>query len=113
MTLSLEPPPLPNIKTGAQLKRRFTSIRIGLPQSNHHCWRASRFSLYPTFRSRAIVTAVLKTREEGKSAVTEQAEQPVRIVAVVGEGSVSSLKCAMWEEVMLHTVSATFSFFNI
>ncbi|XVE83257.1 hypothetical protein DITRI_Ditri16bG0073200 [Diplodiscus trichospermus] len=102
MSLSLEPPPLPNPKTGAQLKLRFASFCTGLPQANHHR-RASRFSLYPTFGSRATVTAILKTREEGKRAVTEPAEPPVRIVAVVGEGSFSPLICAMWEEVMLHT----------
>lgn len=44
--------------------------------------------------------------EAKESAVTEaSADQPVRIVSIVGEGSVSPLKCAPWEEVMLHTVS--------
>ncbi|OMP02572.1 Violaxanthin de-epoxidase-related protein [Corchorus olitorius] len=104
MSLSLEPPPLPSPKTGVPLNRRFTSIRTALsPFSFSHRRRASRFSLSSSFRSRAhVVTAVLKTKEE-KSAVTEQAEPPVRIVAVVGEGTVSPLKSATWEEVMLHT----------
>ncbi|XP_021274093.1 violaxanthin de-epoxidase, chloroplastic [Herrania umbratica] len=102
MSLSLEPPLLPKLKTGAPINRRFTSIRTGLASSNHQR-RASRFSVYPTLRSGAIVNAVLKTKEEEKSAVTEHAEPPVRIVAVVGEGSVSPLKSATWEEVMLHT----------
>lgn len=109
MSLSLEPPPLSNPKSGAQPKRRFTSVRTGLPLSNHpRSRRASRFSLYPSLGSIAVVTAVLKT-EEGKNAVTGKEQLPVRIVAVVGEGSVSPLKCATWEEVMLHTVSSTFS----
>ena len=35
-------------------------------------------------------------------------EPPVRIVAFVGEGSVSPLNLAPWQEVMLHTVSTDF-----
>ncbi|XVF58678.1 hypothetical protein PTKIN_Ptkin07bG0084900 [Pterospermum kingtungense] len=105
MSLSLEPLPLPNPKASAvqaQLKRRrFNSIHTCLLLLNHRL-RASHFSVYPPLGSRAIVTAVLKT-EEGKSVVTEKTEPPVRIVAVVGEGSISPLKCATWEEVMLHT----------
>lgn len=37
--------------------------------------------------------------------LAESSAHPVRIVALVGDGSVSPLKCATWVEVMLHTVS--------
>lgn len=37
--------------------------------------------------------------------LADQSAPPVRIVALVGDGSVSPLKCAPWVEVMLHTVS--------
>ncbi|XP_043719171.1 violaxanthin de-epoxidase, chloroplastic [Telopea speciosissima] len=50
----------------------------------------------------STVSAVSETRE--RSTVAEPTvPSPVRIVAVVGEGSLSPLKCAPWEEVMLHT----------
>ncbi|PPD68817.1 hypothetical protein GOBAR_DD34303 [Gossypium barbadense] len=103
MSLVLEPPPPPlsKSKTGAPLKRCFTSIRTALPPPNHR-FRASRFPLHPTSSSRPTVTVVLKTEKE-KNAVTEQKDPPVRIVAVVGQGSVSPLKCTPWEEVMMHT----------
>ncbi|KAG4211984.1 hypothetical protein ERO13_A02G136100v2 [Gossypium hirsutum] len=103
MSLVLEPPPPPlsKSKTGAPLKRCFTSIRTALSPPNHR-FRASRFPLHPTSSSRPTVTVVLKTEKE-KNAVTEQKDPPVRIVAVVGQGSVSPLKCTPWEEVMMHT----------
>lgn len=45
-----------------------------------------------------------KKTENGAAAVA-QSEIPVRIVALVGEGSVSPLKSTPWYDVMLHTVS--------
>lgn len=53
-------------------------------------------------RRRLTVTAAA-VAEANKSAT--KAETPVRIVAIVGEGSISPLKSTPWEEVMLHTVS--------
>lgn len=50
----------------------------------------------------AKIKAVLETED---NAATERKDSPVRILAVVGEGSVSPLKHAPWSEVMLHTVS--------
>lgn len=47
-----------------------------------------------------------ETTENGAAAAAaEESESPVRIVAIVGEGSVSPLKSAPWYDVMLHTVS--------
>ncbi|KAK4766831.1 hypothetical protein SAY87_008473 [Trapa incisa] len=46
--------------------------------------------------------AVLETEDD---AATEFKSPPVRIVAIVGEGSVSPLKQAPWSEVMLHTAT--------
>ncbi|KAF8377212.1 hypothetical protein HHK36_030585 [Tetracentron sinense] len=54
------------------------------------------------FPKRPSISAVLET---GQSTVTELTVPPVRIVSIVGEGSVSPLKCAPWEEVMLHTAN--------
>ncbi|XP_023007352.1 violaxanthin de-epoxidase, chloroplastic [Cucurbita maxima] len=51
-------------------------------------------------RRRLTVTAAA-VAEANKSAT--KAETPVRIVAIVGEGSISPLKSTPWEEVMLHT----------
>lgn len=43
--------------------------------------------------------------EKNERAMTEKlTDPPVRIVAIVGEGSVSPLNNATWQEVMLHTV---------
>lgn len=44
-------------------------------------------------------------KENCAAAAAAESEIPVRIVAVVGEGSVSPLKSAPWYDVMLHTVS--------
>ncbi|KAE8663659.1 tRNA(His) guanylyltransferase 2-like isoform X1 [Hibiscus syriacus] len=101
MSLVLEPPRPPQPKSAAPLKRRFASIRTALAPTNHQL-RPSRFRFYPTFSSRPTVTAVLKSEKE-KTVVTQKKDPPVRIVAVVGDESVSPLKCATWEEVMLHT----------
>ncbi|KAH6833703.1 violaxanthin de-epoxidase-like protein [Perilla frutescens var. hirtella] len=50
-------------------------------------------------------SAVKKKTENGAAAAAgvAQSEIPVRIVAVVGEGSVSPLKSTPWYDVMLHT----------
>ena len=49
---------------------------------------------------------ILAVKEVNSSAVvTAEETTPVRIVAVVGQGTLSPLKSTPWEEVMLHTVS--------
>ncbi|XP_041008879.1 violaxanthin de-epoxidase, chloroplastic [Juglans microcarpa x Juglans regia] len=53
---------------------------------------------------RAPTILPLAVSEAKESAMTEDLpDPPVRIVAIVGEGSVSPLKSAPWQEVMLHT----------
>ncbi|GMH06655.1 hypothetical protein Nepgr_008495 [Nepenthes gracilis] len=59
-------------------------------------FRESDYSRQPI----AISAVSEGKRSEG---VTENSDQPVRIVAVVEEGSISPLKSAPWEEVMRHT----------
>ncbi|KAF6146359.1 hypothetical protein GIB67_020453 [Kingdonia uniflora] len=54
------------------------------------------------FHSGSKLSAVLETKE---NTVLETLSSPVRIVALVGEGSLSPLKNTPWEEVMLHTAS--------
>jgi hypothetical protein len=43
--------------------------------------------------------------EHGTAVTEKQPDPPVRIVTIVGAGSISPLKRTPWEEVMLHTVS--------
>ncbi|KAL2521407.1 violaxanthin de-epoxidase-related [Forsythia ovata] len=51
----------------------------------------------------STVSAALQNKSKENGAVTEQDATPVRIVALVGEGSVSPLKSTPWTEVMCHT----------
>ncbi|KAK6922908.1 VDE lipocalin domain [Dillenia turbinata] len=89
-------------QVGIQPNRRFS-----FPQTrNSHLHRrrkTTQISL-PTLSYRKTahlsVSAVLGTKESTSPRISAS---PVRIVAVVGEGSISPLKCAPWEEVMLHT----------
>ncbi|KAJ0098182.1 hypothetical protein Patl1_27629 [Pistacia atlantica] len=105
--MSLEAPALTKFKPGSlPSNRRFTISAAG-SLSLIHFRRTASFPLplfskqKAVFRSGSKVPAVL---EKNECAVTEQTDTPVRIVAVVGDGSVSPLKCATWQEVMLHTV---------
>lgn len=56
--------------------------------------------------SRRIPTAILAAKAGAVTVATQLDSKPVRIVALVGKGSVSPLKTTPWEEVMLHTVSS-------
>lgn len=68
-------------------------------------------------RSLRSIFATLKknadtSKEEGvdggaitASSSTENSSAPVRIVALVGEGSISPMKSTPWFDVMIHTVS--------
>nr|GLL19562.1 violaxanthin de-epoxidase, chloroplastic [Ipomoea trifida] len=49
---------------------------------------------------RTVTVAALNVKE---GSVTQKIATPVRIVALVGEGSVSPLKSAPWHDVLLHT----------
>ncbi|XP_059624388.1 violaxanthin de-epoxidase, chloroplastic [Cornus florida] len=82
------------------LNRRF--IQTGYPPPSH-LRQTARLSIHSFPRRKTnscTISAVLETVE---TAVTDSNAPPVRIVALVGEGSVSPLKSAPWVEVMLHT----------
>ncbi|VFQ96057.1 unnamed protein product [Cuscuta campestris] len=51
--------------------------------------------------ARTTVTAA--SLKEERASVTEESETPVRIIALVGDGSVSPLKSVPWRDVMIHT----------
>ncbi|KAJ4715523.1 violaxanthin de-epoxidase-related [Melia azedarach] len=107
MKASLESPLTKRTCDFFQLNRRFTVSATGSPPFIHYHKSAtfpvallSRPGNETSLRAETKVPAVL---EKNESAVNELAEPPVRIVALVGQDAVSPLKCATWEEVMLHT----------
>ena len=74
--------------------------------------RASIISFFPaplntsnTDNFKATSTAEEEEEDEEAVKTTEPSATPVRIVALVGENSVSPLKSSPWLDVMLHTVS--------
>ncbi|XP_021828758.1 uncharacterized protein LOC110769146 isoform X2 [Prunus avium] len=107
--MALEAPPPPSIqsKTKFQLNRRFAASAAGFlrPEGQQRAahFPSSPFSVQKTsYRTPSpILAAAVKERKAG--AVTESASKPVRIVALVGQGTLSPLKGTPWEEVMLHT----------
>lgn len=111
MALEAPPPPPIQSKTKFQLNRRFAASAAGFlrPDSQQRAARfpSSPFSVQKTsYRTPSpILSAAVKEQKAG--AVTESESKPVRIVALVGQGTLSPLKATPWEEVMLHTVSKT------
>ncbi|VVA31561.1 PREDICTED: violaxanthin [Prunus dulcis] len=107
MALEAPPPPPIQSKTKSQLNRRFAASAAGFlrPDSQQRAARfpSSPFSVQKTsYRTPSpILSAAVKERKAG--AVTESESKPVRIVALVGQGTLSPLKGTPWEEVMLHT----------
>ncbi|XP_031250400.1 uncharacterized protein LOC116108289 [Pistacia vera] len=104
--MSLEAPALTKFKPGSiPSNRRFTISAAGSLSLIH--FRGTVSFPLPLFSKRKVVfrsgSKVPAVLEKNECAVTEQTNTPVRIVAVVGDGSVSPLKCATWQEVMLHT----------
>lgn len=86
---------------------RFATSRTGLLPPFHNKTAHSQFTILPL----ALRKAVSKEEEaketessSSSSSSTAVTEPPVRIVALVGEGSLSPLKNAPWLDVMLHTV---------
>ncbi|KAL6583183.1 hypothetical protein OROMI_005261 [Orobanche minor] len=78
--------------SGTQTQLVFSNVRS-------FSWSMNSSSL----RRGCYSSAVENTEENGAAASAAQGETPVRIVALVGEGSVSPLKSTPWYEVMLHT----------
>ncbi|XP_058005475.1 uncharacterized protein LOC110647583 [Hevea brasiliensis] len=103
--LSLERTPPLNLETCFPLSRLFAASIHPFPPVNYRrnparLLKSLSFRANTANRQGTRIPAVLET----EFAVTEeQSEPPVRIVALVGEGSLSPLKNATWEEVMLHT----------
>lgn len=98
------------------------SSRYSAISTHLSAWRS--FSLARTIRSWAQAPSQLRVRVRTRTrtrtqtcCVAAQSEspgpihpiRPVRIVTVVGEGSISPLKNTPWEEVMRHTVSKPLS----
>ncbi|KAL8047273.1 hypothetical protein ABFX02_08G229800 [Erythranthe guttata] len=84
--------------------RRIGDTRIQLLFSNYR--KLSRSMGSPLLRRRSFssraMAVEIKEAENGAPAAAQNAI-PVRIVALVGEGSVSPLKSTPWYDVMLHT----------
>ncbi|KGN62096.1 uncharacterized protein LOC101212663 [Cucumis sativus] len=89
-----------------------TSIGNGWPLNPHfHFFLSHRKPTYfptlsmpshrPTVSRRLLTVPPPVVAEANKNMA--MADTPVRIVAIVGEGSISPLKSTPWEEVMLHT----------
>ncbi|KAJ4951223.1 hypothetical protein NE237_028055 [Protea cynaroides] len=95
--------------TCSQFPRQFPFSKTSFFPLLSHQRRTARFPACSFLRRKTAfrvelttVSAVSETKE--RSTVAEPTVPPtVRIIAVVGEGSLSPLKCAPWEEVMLHT----------
>ncbi|KAL5555841.1 hypothetical protein UlMin_038077 [Ulmus minor] len=108
--MSLEAPPLFKPELGfPSPHRRFTVFPTGFPSLHRH-FRSLRSSAPPipsrkTVSCRASnIPAVLESNSGLATEEDELSEPPVRIVALVGHGSLSPLKSVPWEDVMLHTV---------
>ncbi|KAJ6413508.1 hypothetical protein OIU84_006329 [Salix udensis] len=106
--MSLETTPLFHLKTVLQSSRRSTPSIPG-PSLVHH--RLIPFhlqvSVSQSFRAKKTIkpkeTKIPAVLERGTAVTEKQSDPPVRIVTIVGAGSISPLKRAPWEEVMLHT----------
>ncbi|CAN0922187.1 Violaxanthin de-epoxidase, chloroplastic [Linum grandiflorum] len=85
------------------LSRRLAAVSIQPP-----CYHSSLLSLPSplSFRQRPTrVSEIPAILERETSTAAEQPGPPVKIVSIVGRGSISPLKSATWEEVMLHTAT--------
>lgn len=111
MNTSLETPPLTKQNRGiSQLNRWFSISSTGpTPFIRRRKYVAAPVALFSQpknetpLRFKNKVPVVLEKNE--RSMTEKLTDPPVRIVAIAGEGSVSPLNNATWQEVMLHTVS--------
>ena len=88
---------------------RFATSRTGLLPPFHNKTALSQFTILPLALRKAVSKEEeAKETEISSSSSTAVTEPPVRIVALVGEGSLSPLKNAPWLDVMLHTVCIHF-----
>ncbi|KAK3030468.1 hypothetical protein RJ639_039153 [Escallonia herrerae] len=102
--INAAPPALVKSKAGFSLNRRFIKRTCFPPQHCRELTRSRSSAFYHRKTALAATNTALKAVLEAKENVgTElKAPPPVRIVVVVGEGSVSPLKSAPWADVMLH-----------
>ncbi|KAM7514273.1 hypothetical protein LguiA_003856 [Lonicera macranthoides] len=102
MILNVKPQALLESKPGFPLNRRFIQI-TGYPYRRIHRFIIPAFSrrkILPSASKKATITAVLGTEAERSEVEQSRGAPPlVRIVAVVGDGSVSPLKSAPWVEI--------------
>lgn len=109
MTMALEAaavPPLIKPRTAVLLNRRFAAFVAG----GFLHFPCSPFAVGKTsYRTPPPILAVKEVKSG--AVVTAEETTPVRIVAVVGQGTLSPLKSTPWEEVMLHTVSNPSQFY--
>ena len=87
---------------------RFATSRTGLLPPFHNITALSQFTILPLALRKAVSKEEEAKETESSSSSTAVTEPPVRIVALVGEGSLSPLKNAPWLDVMLHTVCIHF-----
>lgn len=107
--MALEAPGLHLPATRFSLNRR---VAAGFLRP--HCQnRAAQSPFCLGKTTRRIPTTILAAKAGAVTVATQLDSKPVRIVALVGKGSVSPLKTAPWEEVMLHTVSSTQKSFEL
>ncbi|PIN26875.1 Violaxanthin de-epoxidase [Handroanthus impetiginosus] len=99
------PPSFSNPKSAAFQAnfRRSGKAHLQLVSSNARIFSRSMVSLPVRRRSSYCCSSAVDTNAENGTAPAAQSEAPVRIIAIVGEGSVSPLKSTPWYDVMLHT----------
>ncbi|KAF3440481.1 hypothetical protein FNV43_RR18765 [Rhamnella rubrinervis] len=107
VAMSVEASTFLNPKAGFPRNRRFTASATVFPSP--HCRQRTALPSFrlvssgkTAFHALSNVPAVLESKS-GSVVVEEISDPPVKIVAIVGQGSPSPLKSAAWEEVMLHT----------
>ncbi|XP_024181779.1 uncharacterized protein LOC112187272 [Rosa chinensis] len=101
--MALEAPLLPKPTTRFSFNHRRVAASAAAFLRLHRGGPHSPFSVGKT--TRRIPTTILAAKAGAVTEpVTQLESKPVRIVALVGKGSVSPLKATPWEDVMLHTV---------
>ncbi|PON58695.1 violaxanthin de-epoxidase-like protein [Parasponia andersonii] len=106
--MSLEAPPFFKPETGFPLNRRFTTSATGFPSTLNRRFstlpspRTQIPPLKPIFSRPTNIPAILESKSGPTTEEDDLSDPPVRIVALVGHGTLSPLKSTPWEEVMLH-----------
>lgn len=111
-TMFLEAPPFLKPEAAGLYLNRWLTPFTGFSSSSHH-QKAVSLSLTTicgrkvAFCRPGYIQSVLESKPGAMTTKDDKDtyEPSVRIVALVGQGSLSPLKCTPWEEVMLHTVS--------